>query len=291
MKRIDQLTITRFLSILFVFFYHSGGGIYIQWLNFPPFSHIFGSGPTAVAYLYVLSGFVMSIVYHQPQTKFDVSGYWRTRFIRLYPLYIISFLLVCFYYLEFMARIKPWKVLVNIFILQAWWPPYAQSFNYASWSMTVEIFFYAVFPFFTMWSYRQSTRKLIRLALFFWGLTQLVYFILWKGYFPAWELLLVYNPIFHLNTFIMGVVAGIWYLRESPKRPVPSWVNLSVLLLSLVFILGYTILSNVYRELPHKLQPIAGLLSPVHAILIVALALDKTRLASILRHPWLVTLG
>ncbi|MBM3125026.1 MAG: hypothetical protein FJZ87_08105 [Chloroflexi bacterium] len=291
MKRIDQLTVTRFLSILLVFFYHAGGGIYTQWINFPPYSYLFAAGPTAVAFLYVLSGFVMSIVYHHPETKFDVPGYWRTRFIRFYPLYLISFLLVCLYYFEFMARIKPWKVLVNIFILQAWWPPYAQSFNYASWSMTVEIFFYAVFPFFTMWAYRQSTPKLIRLTLLFWGFTQLVYFILWKGYFPAWELLLVYNPIFHLNTFLMGVVAGIWYLRESPKQPVPTWVNLSLFTLSLVLLIGYTIVSNIYRELPHKLQPIAGLLAPVHALLIVTLSLDKTRLAAIMRHPWLVTLG
>src|SRR3990172_9543066 len=126
MKRIDQLTFTRFLAILLVFIYHGGMGFYIGWMNFPPISYILYSAPTAVSYLYVLSGFVMSIVYHRPNEKFDVRGYWTARIVRIYPLYILSFLMVCYFYLDYMARIKPQKVLVNLFVLQAWWPAYAQ---------------------------------------------------------------------------------------------------------------------------------------------------------------------
>jgi len=294
MKRLDQLTFTRFWALLFVIIYHGGGGIYTGWLmGNAPVAAILLSAPTAVSYLYVLSGFVMSLVYYRPNEKFDISGYWTARFVRIYPLYIISFLLVCYFYIDYMANIKPQKVLANIFVLQAWWPTYAQSFNYASWSMTVEFFFYAVFPFFTLWAYRQSTRKLIWVSIGLWLLTQVIHFILWTGYFPAWYEFIVYNPVFHLNSFIMGAVGGIWFVRrpaEQGESPSQS-LNFLLILLSLGLIAGYTIVSVLYQGLPHDLQPMAGLLAPFFILFIVTLALDKTTLSSILSHRWLVTLG
>jgi peptidoglycan/LPS O-acetylase OafA/YrhL len=291
MKRLDQLTFTRFWALLLVIFYHGGGGIYIQWINFFPFSVILYSAPSAVSYLYVLSGFVMAIVYYRPKEKFDLLKYWTTRFVRIYPLYILSFLLVCYYYLDFMAKIKPFKILVNIFVLQAWWPAYAQSFNYASWSMTVEFFFYAVFPFFTMWAYRKSIKQLIWVSLVLYFTTQIIHYVLWVGYFPAWELFIVYNPVFHLNSFIIGVVGGIWYLREGQKKPLNQRLNFILILLSLALIGGYLIAGDVYARLPHNLEPMAGLLSPIFVLFIITLALDKTLLSRLFSHPWLVTLG
>jgi peptidoglycan/LPS O-acetylase OafA/YrhL len=213
MKRLDQLTFTRFLAVALVLFYHGGGGIYIQAIDRFPISSILQAAPTAVSYLYVLSGFVMSLVYHRPKERFDVRAYWTARFVRIYPLYIISFLLVCLYYVDFIGQIKAPKILANIFVIQAWYPPYAQSFNYAAWSMTVEFFFYLVFPFFTMWAYRQSTRRLITVSLTLWVFSQVIHYFLWMKYFPEWEPFVVNNPIFHLNSFIIGAVAGIWYLR------------------------------------------------------------------------------
>ena len=70
MKRIDQLTFTRFIAIIVVLFFHGGGGVYLQALNtFLP-SALLVSSTTSVTYLYVLSGFVMSLVYYRPQEKF-----------------------------------------------------------------------------------------------------------------------------------------------------------------------------------------------------------------------------
>jgi peptidoglycan/LPS O-acetylase OafA/YrhL len=291
MKRLDQLTFTRFWALLLVIIYHGGGGIYINWIDHPWARAILFSAPTAVSYLYILSGFVMSIVYYRPAEKFDIGGYWTARFVRIYPLYILSFILVCYFYLDYIARIKPQKVLANIFVLQAWWPPYSQSFNYASWSMTVEFFFYAIFPFFTLWAYRQSTRKLIWASLILWFATQLVHFVLWIGTFPAWQEFIVYNPIFHLNSFIVGAVGGIWFVRQRSEQAPRQAVNILLIFGSLVLISSYIILSSIYPRLPHDLQPMSGLLAPFLILFIVALALDRTKLSSVLAHPWLATLG
>jgi len=119
MKRLDQLTSTRFIALLLVLFYHAGGGVYFSLINVFPISALLRAAPTGVSYLYVLSGFVMSLVYFRPKEKFNIAGYWTARFLRIYPLYIISFLLICYYYIDFVARVKPQKILANIFVLQA----------------------------------------------------------------------------------------------------------------------------------------------------------------------------
>ena len=291
MKRLDQLTFTRFIAILVVLFFHGGGGVYFQAVNIFPISPILISATTSVTYLYVLSGFVMSLVNYRPTERFDVVRYWTARFVRLYPLYLISFLLVCYYYLDFIAKIKPQKMLVNIFVLQAWVPKYAQSFNYASWSMTVEFFFYAIFPFFSLWAYRQSTKKLIRVSIIIWVATQMIHNFLWIIYFPEYENFLVYSPLFHLSSFILGAVGGIWYLSEGREQQNGSGTTLLVLTGSVLLVSSYTIVSSKITIFPHGLQLMTGLLAPVLTIIIVALALDKSRLSTFLNRPALVALG
>lgn len=290
MKRLDQLTFTRFIAVMMVLFYHGAGGIYLRSFDVFPISSLLHAAPTAVSFLYVLSGFVMVLVYYRPAQKFDIRSYWTARFLRIYPLYIISFLMVWYYYYD-ISRIKPQKILANIFVIQAWIPKYAQSFNYASWSMTVEFFFYVIFPFFILWSYRQSTKKLITASLILWSVSQLVSYVLWIGYFPEQELFIVYFPLFHLNSFIIGVVGGIWYMRVGQSQEIKSATKSLVLTAGVLLAAGYTILSNVFTQLPHDLQPMSGLLAPIFTLIIVALALDKTRLSKIFAHPVLVTLG
>lgn len=292
MKRLDQLTFTRFLMIMLVLFYHGGGGVYFSFLSQFPFSEILRAAPTGVSYLYVLSGFVMALVYFRPNEKFDISGYWRARVVRIYPLYLIAFLLTCYFYADTILRIKPQKILANIFVAQAWIPAYSQSFNYAAWSMTVEFFFYAIFPFFTLWAYKQSTKKLISFSIVLWVVSQLIYQILWIGYFPERKDIIVYNPIFHLNSFIMGVVGGIWYLREGSQQNIKPTTIFITLISSFIFVAGYSIVSlSYFPSLPRDLQPMAGLLSPLMILFIVSLALDKSLLSKIFNHPALVTLG
>lgn len=292
MKRLDQLTFTRFAMVLLVLFYHGTSGFYTTFLDFFPFSDLLRAAPTAVSYLYVLSGFVMSLVYYRPEQKFDFIGYWRARFIRIYPLYILAFALVCVYYADSIFRIKPQKILANIFVVQAWIPAYSQSFNYAAWSMTVEFFFYALFPFIMIWMYRQRTRTLIWVSILLWGVSQLIHFTLWAGYYPEYKEFIVYSPIFHLNSFVMGVTGGVWYLRDGQHQRIKPWTILSLIAGSFLFVAGYTVISSsVYPALPHDLQPMTGLLAPLMILFIVALAMDQSALSKILSHRVLVNLG
>ncbi len=291
MKRIDQLTFTRFIAIMVVLFFHGSGGVYLRALGAYLPTALLTSATTSVSYLYVLSGFVMSLVYHRPDEKFLTGKYWISRILRLYPLYIISFLFVCYYYIDYVARIKPQKILANVFILQAWWPPYAQSFNYAAWSMTVEFFFYILFPFFTMWAYRQSMKKLIVVSLVLWAASQSIHHYLWIGFYPANGNFLIYFPPFHLSSFILGAVGGIWFLRNGRVQNAKPYTSLLVFLSAVFLASAYIIISSKNANFPRNLQLMTGLLSPILTVMVIALALDKSRFSAILNYPALVALG
>jgi hypothetical protein len=76
----------------------------------------------------------MSLVYYRPGSL--PSEMWTSRILRSINTDLI--LLVCYYYIDYIARIKPQKTLANVFVLQTG-GIYAQYFtNYAAWSMTVE---------------------------------------------------------------------------------------------------------------------------------------------------------
>lgn len=292
MKRIEQLTFTRFVIIILVLFAHNVVGPYLDPLLFFPLGALIRSGSTGVSYLFILSGFVMTLVYYKPAEKFNYLNFWRTRLIRLYPLYLFAFFLTCVYYYDSLFKIKPEKILANIFILQSWIPKYAQSFNYVAWSMTVEVFFYLFFPFFLIWTYRQPTRKLIRFSLVVWAVSTTIFQILWIGYIDQYRDFILYFPLFYFNSFVMGVVGGIWYLREGRNEDISTGKRLAVLVGSFLVYAVYTVLSMEFiPALPHLIQPITGFLSPLLILFIVALAMDRSFVSRFLVHPVLVNLG
>src|SRR5689334_24226753 len=106
MKRIDQLTFTRFVAALAVVLFHSGG---VFPFNLFPLRQIFASGQIAVTYFFVLSGFVLAWAYYQPGREFKWRDYLFARFSRIYPVYLLSFLIICLYYLDIMAKVDSKK--------------------------------------------------------------------------------------------------------------------------------------------------------------------------------------
>ncbi len=291
MKKIDQLTSTRFLAALTVVLFHGGGSL-LPFRIFP-ITPLFTSGPVSVSYFFVLSGFVMALVYYKPKEHFNVRLYWGARFARIYPVYLLSFLLVCLYYIDIIATIQPAKIMASVFMVQAWIPKWALSFNIAAWSLSVEAFFYLLFPFFIMWAYHQPLRRLIGFSIGFWAVSQLVHSGLMRAFMPEAQSFLYYNPLVHLNTFMLGVVGGIWF-RTVPEGSVNQKTNrllffTSLVISSFMLIYGTNLTNNPGTKNDFTLY--VGLLAPIFMITILTLALDTTRLSKMLSHPWLVLLG
>ncbi len=286
MQKIDPLTTTRFFAALSVVLYH--GGRELGALNY---LRMFTAGDIAVGYFFVLSGFIITLAYYRPANRFNFPGYLLARFSRIYPVYLLSFALTCLFYIEILSKIKLGKVLANIFLYQAWFPDYAFSFNIAAWSLSVEIFFYLVFPILVMLFKRSSIKTVLWFSFAFWAVSQIVHATLLVQYMPEQTIWLFSFPPFHLNSFLLGAAGGVWYLGRSPIQRENQDTNRAILVTSLGFAFLFITLREYAPFFPGGFSLDAGLLAPVFLLIILALALDRTSLSQRLSHPRLVLLG
>jgi peptidoglycan/LPS O-acetylase OafA/YrhL len=145
----------RFLAAAFVAVGHYNEGFQ---LGLEKVTLIAGRFGLFVDFFFILSGFVIALNYSAKITSLSAYGdfIWR-RFARLWPLHVA--VLIFFASIGFIGvlighqfnhpdAIKlstlPW----NLFLLHAWGPVWHGSFNVASWSISAEMFVYALFPLF-----------------------------------------------------------------------------------------------------------------------------------------------
>ena len=233
----------------------------------------------------------MALAYYRPGKAFDIRTYWMARFSRIYPIYILAFILTCVRYLDILSKVKLPKIIANIFLYQAWIPAYALSYNIAAWSLSVEAFFYLIFPLLIFLAKRQSTKQVIWFSAAFWVISQFVHSILMRRFTTGAENFLAFFPLFHINAFLLGLAGGIWYLNRSPQVTNHRGINRIGFITSLATTLYLINLHETQDDLFRGLSLDVGLLAPLFLIIILTLAMDTTRLSSSLSHPWLVTLG
>src|SRR5690606_2017999 len=184
------------------------------------------------------------------------------------------------------------EFLANLFLYQAWIPEYSVSYNIAAWSLSVEVFFYALVPVFVFLMLNQPVKRLIWFSLIFWGLSQLIHSVLQIGYLNSTtRYFLGYFPLFHLNAFLLGFVGGVWYLNRPTNKNISSFVNLSLIFFSVLMTLVALYFRDVTHTFGRTFSVDVGLLAPFFLITILALASDSTALSNLLSHRWLVLLG
>jgi len=293
--KLDQLTFTRYIAALSVVFFHYGAHVFpanIPWLN-----PILAAGPIAVSYFYVLSGFIMAIAYYRPNNTapFKPGRYWLARFARIYPIYFLALLLMIGAKIHD-AGSDPLTVTLSLSMLQAWVPGYPLTLNAPGWSISVEMFFYLCFPLLMLMVKRHHLPWLTLGMASLWLSTQMLHtYLLNTADYQAFNALhdfIYYHPIMHLNTFLMGFVAGVWlHLGKFQYFALPR-VNA----LSFLAVLSLTLLLLGLRETFIADTGIAvdytnGLIAPLFIGLIILLALNTSKLSDWLSHKWLVLLG
>ena len=209
----------RFLAALAVVFFHFapkvddyGSAPYIL-------RKLINEGPAAVGFFFVLSGFVLASRYLQNDQRVETSRkfYWA-RFTRLYPAYLVGFLLFAPIavqkYLLHPASGAPvpqtfaLSGLLYCLMLQAW-TPLAQAWNGPSWSLSVEVFMYAVFPLIGLRLVRLSLRNLLLVLVAAWLVPASIAsaYALRLISAPTWRAFVINNPLLWLPLFIMGICA------------------------------------------------------------------------------------
>jgi peptidoglycan/LPS O-acetylase OafA/YrhL len=136
-SRLDALTSLRFFAAMMIVLFHTQDG--------------FGRTPTTfnlaqgVSFFYVLSGFILLRVYPRLADWPAVRAFWRARFARVWPAYLVALALGAW------LVGYPWRVdtaAAYVAMVQAWIPVPAFFFGYnaVGWSVSTEWFFYLAFP-------------------------------------------------------------------------------------------------------------------------------------------------
>jgi peptidoglycan/LPS O-acetylase OafA/YrhL len=154
-QHFPALTGLRFVAALWVVLYHySRFVVGFDALPHPVRSLVY-CGPVAVGFFFVLSGFVLSHA-HSGRTAIHPRRFWMKRFAKLYPAYLFACVVFTpIAYAKYLAHASISSAhgavfflvsaLLSVTLLQAW-TPFSQAWNGPGWSLSVEAFFYLIFP-------------------------------------------------------------------------------------------------------------------------------------------------
>jgi peptidoglycan/LPS O-acetylase OafA/YrhL len=267
------------------------------------FRELSSIGYVGVSFFFVLSGFIL--VYTCQGKSVNVMKFWRTRFARIYPAYVFSLLLMAPWFFYAATKLKfplfAWATghlksasLLVMTLTQAWVPGNALAWNSVCWSLSVESFFYLLFPLLLLVFARRSRGRLLFYIATSWtvGLAiSVIYLWLKPDGLSAtnsevinafWLNALQFNPMARLPEFMMGMACGFLFLRSKKNDK---------LALSLIAtgIAAFILVVRCGNWIPFPVLHTA-LLAPAFAAIVYGVAL-RPRRSQFLENKTLVLLG
>ncbi len=270
---IPALTSLRFFAALWVVLFHLSemglwrGGI-------APYRAVIHLGYLGVSFFFVLSGFILTYVYAGREVS--KRRFWQARFARVYPAYLFSLLVTAPSIPGLLPMLRAMHgspaIAITSFplLLEAWFPRDLFFWNVVAWSLSVETFFYLLFPFALRLLDRTHTRGLRVWLIACWA-TSLVITASYMAFKPdgvAWPTsqdftlfwlgVVKFNPLVRLPEFLLGMGVGALFLRSRPAPQIwPLAAGALLLLLGIVF----------QAKIPYPVMH-SGLLGPAFALLI-----------------------
>ncbi|HEY0285453.1 MAG TPA: acyltransferase [Pseudomonas sp.] len=245
----------------------------------------FRRGEVLLNFFFVLSGFVLAHTYGM-KANLTFKAFFISRVFRLYPLHLvmlgvfISFELVRWiaykqgFYLNnvpFTGLFAPSEILPNLFLVQAWTTlTETMSFNYPSWTISIEFYIYMLFGGLCMFAMRT------RFMLF--ACISLVMFML---IFMDSDLL-VERALQGLSCFFAGNIVYLVYLYIHDKFVPSPWI-MTVLECALMYATYWIVMNDFdYRS------PIGSL---VFCGLVLLFAFEGGWVSTLLKTRVFVLLG
>jgi len=150
-NRIDYLDSVRGIAAMMVVIYHYIGWRWADNLN-TKIAEIFFNGSDAVSFFFVLSGFVLSYKYFQTDKEIDIKEYVVKRFLRIYPAFFVTVLMMYFYYHRHDLGLNTIKDIFYTNSQQLWQELYLvkskHDFYIPGWTLGVEMVMSLLLPFF-----------------------------------------------------------------------------------------------------------------------------------------------
>ena len=284
---LKPLTSLRFVAALLVFAYHAPAA--------QPFAQNYALGHAGVGFFFVLSGFILTYTYHDALTGAAgaIRAFYVARFARVYPAYVVSTIFALLVLVRFggpfwnpaTPAMRVAALAAQLLAVQAWIPneQIYLGVNSPAWSISVEVFFYLVFPFLLVSLSRafatSGARVTFAAAGVTWALVAAAFLIphpvvVWTAYvFPPSRLL----------EFVVGMLVALAFLRGyRVRRPATLWEMLAAAAVVVAILAGPLI--------PEALR-YAVWLVPFWAALIAVVAAGAGGVSRALSHPALVRLG
>lgn len=287
MNYISQITFLRFLAAILVVIFHAGRGTWP--FNQEVISSLINEGSIAVSFFFFLSGVVLALNYMN-KPKFNNREFFLKRFARLYPVYLLAFLVTLFLGMYFNnAFPKGGSILLQLLGLHAWFPGICLEINYPSWSIAVEVFFYLLFPLIVVLQQRIGSKKMNKIIILLWLISVLQHCLFSEYLYepnPAREQFILYFPLWHLNTFLTGILCAK-YIDQKLNQKRTNAIQPRIL-----YVLG-TILFFVLLNTDNFIKPYThnGLMSPVFFLIIAGLSTDRSLVTKFLGNKLFVLLG
>jgi peptidoglycan/LPS O-acetylase OafA/YrhL len=280
--RLPSLTSLRWFAAAAVFLAHADL-VTANTAIGPALDRIGPQGVTGVSFFFMLSGFVLAWTYQPGDT---VRDFYRRRIARILPAYLIvtaAALVFVITVLDVHGTVPLLKTIFPATLLQAWVPEpsvYGAG-NWVAWSMSAEVFFYALFPLLIGPVMRLDRRRLVWLM----GACAVVAILAPLTLQPSAETeftfwVIYINPLYRLLEFVIGMCICA-LIRGGLRLRIPPIGAAAIALAA--YLAAY--------EVPLYASRVATTVVPF-AVLIFAFAeadLDGRRTG--VRHPFLIRLG
>lgn len=293
MSEVRSLTALRFVAALYVFAFH----LQIRWplTGHDGLSAFLSQGAVGMTVFFMLSGYILA--YRYSGSDLDWKEYTVHRVARIYPIYLLAALVTIPWaslpppdpsaHGDDILQIGRWicLVLADVTVIQSWFPALFDYWNNsASWSISNEMFFYAVFPLLMPIIAKETERNKWRwyvgafLASVLIGCAYLLFDP--KGRFSTYYAL----PVFRLPEFIAGI--ALFHLGKA-VRGNPRGIEFAFLALLTPWALYLvTIGQGLHGFIPHNWINI-----PMVSLALLALSTPGTLVSNLMSAAPLVWLG
>jgi peptidoglycan/LPS O-acetylase OafA/YrhL len=249
-----------------------------------------GIGEASVTFFFLISGFVLVWVWRASDTP---RTFMRRRLVKIFPMHLVTFSVGLVLMIAFGEFVGVWNVLPNLPLLQVWFPSekILEGANGPSWSLSVELFFYCLFPLMLGKVSRIPTEKLWRWVYATIGVIVLIT-VLVAIFVPSEPkaldqpvalyqfYILVFVPPVRLFDFLLGMLICRIILTDQ-WRPVRwRWI-----------VLGFGVAWFASYFIPAPLGFVAPFVVPLFLLTGAAAARDVAGLESVVTSRYMLWLG